>query len=185
VNIGEARVARQRIVLTLAIVALLGGITVIARRRGRPGDQAAGTAPDDAPSILVPPFRTVHAADRDSLGSGLARNVEGALTRLQGLAVQSWVRDPHTVPRSSSGPPTEDAAAVDLGRRLRSTYVLVGVVEHQDARTAIAVRLLRARDGTAVWSGTYWRDTTALTTFPSELAAAVAEALHLPSERRD
>ena len=183
-NIAHAGGSRRRIVLTFAIVVVLSAAASLAWHRVRPAHRATKSAPNNGtPSILVPPFRTVHAADRDPLGSRLAQDVEGALKQLQGLAVQSWVRDLHDA--SFSAAPTEDAAAVDLGRRLHSTYVLVGMVEHQTARTAIVVRLLRARDGTAVWSGTYWRDTTALTSFPSELAAAVAEALHLPLERRD
>ncbi len=129
---------------------------------------------DGMPSILVPPFRILNVADRTSLGSGLVRGVEGALTATEGLAVRPWTV---AVPEA----PTDDAAAVRAGRRLHTTYVLVGEVEGQADRTEIAIRLLRVRDGTPVWSGTYWRDLVALPAFPSELALDIADALRLPT----
>ena len=179
----------------LAAALLLATASWLAWQRS--ANPAGETAMQDGlPSILVPPFHTLNAADL-WLGAGLASDVEGALTGLRALGVRPWsLRGPSVVLPAASQAPTDDAAAVSVSRRLQTDYVLVGEIESQVARMEIAVRLLRVRDGTPVWSGIYWRDSASLPAFPSELSLAVAEALHVvpspclavaldPEHRRD
>ena len=131
-------------------------------------------------TILVFPFRSLNMSEQASLGAVLAEKVNSALTESHQLTVQSWDLSKLSASPSSIEAPTDEAAALRVGSRRPAGYILLGQFAQLGTRTEIVVRLLRVRDGHPVWSGTYWRDSSGMTAFPSELAQDVAEALGLP-----
>ena len=43
----------------------------------------------------------------------------------------------------------------DVGRALKSDYVLTGILQEADNRLRVSVQLVRAEDGTAMWGNHY------------------------------
>jgi DNA-binding winged helix-turn-helix (wHTH) protein/TolB-like protein/Flp pilus assembly protein TadD len=102
-------------------------------------------APPPARSIAVLPFRPIVASDRDeAIEMGMA---ETLITRLSALR-QIVVRPLSDVRKYSAL--DEDPAAV--GRKLNVDSVLDGSIQRSDDKVRVTVRMIRVRDGTAIWA---------------------------------
>ncbi len=65
----------------------------------------------------------------------------------------------------------------DVGRALKSDYVLTGILQEADNRLRVSVQLVRADDGSAIWGNHYDVARSDLLGLQDQLSRAVAEAL--------
>ncbi len=75
-------------------------------------------------------------------------------------------------------------ASVLTEETLDPEFRLKGSVRSKDARVVIAVQLVRKSEGLPVWSSTYWRTSTDITTLVEDVATGVAEAMYGEIARR-
>ena len=127
----------------------------------------------DSSRIAVLPFATSGDSGGRYFGVGLATEVERSLAKQQHLVIVPSNLDGGAAPNFQ----TNDSSLAVLGDRLGASHVLSGSIRRQGPRTEIVLRLVRTRDTLALWSGTYWRETSALHVLPADLTADVVEAL--------
>jgi hypothetical protein len=158
---------------------LLAGAVLFAMAGGdRIARPARGGRETLAPPVVALVWRSVGPEVDPWSGAGLEELVRRALAA-EGVAVRpTWdTRD--------TAPAADVKALASLGRRLDVAYTLGGTVGRHDRRSEIGMQLVRVRDGSPVWSSTFWRDQADLESLPSELAAAVGEVLKTEMRRRD
>ena len=158
-------------VLTIAVVLLLTNTFVW--RRG------AGLQSDDLDFAKVPP-RSVAVLplvnesgdpQQDYFSDGLSEELISDLTQIKGLKVigkTSSFRFRHS----------EDAPA-QIGAALGVANLIEGSVRQSGQRLRIVVDMIRAQDGTSVWSHTFERDLKDVFAIQSEIGGAVAAALKI------
>jgi TolB-like protein/DNA-binding winged helix-turn-helix (wHTH) protein/Flp pilus assembly protein TadD len=141
----------------LAGMAVLGAGLLMARLQW-PGPDADGTPLARKPSIAVLPFKAPpDQADGGVLAQDVAAELVAELARSPGLRVVST--------QSSFQFDVARTPLAEIGRALRSRYIVDGSVRRVGERLRIAVQLLDSQDGQLVWSASHWAD-------PSTLAAA-------------
>lgn len=153
-------------VLSLAIVLLLADRLVAHR-----GADAAGHAAIAQKSIAVLPLLNESDDPRqDYFSDGLSEELISALAQIESLKV---------IGRSSSfrfrGKDQDDTAAI--GAKLGVATLLEGSVRKQGDHVRIVASLVRAADGSAIWSQTYDRESKDLFAVQTDIATAVAGAL--------
>lgn len=117
--------------------------------------------------LAILPFQTVGTApDRSALGLGLADALITRLSLLHGLVVAplSLIR-------------RYEAGAVDpmqAARQLQADAVLEGTVQEADGLVRVSLRLIRARDGKALWTSTAESAANRLFALEDSLAEQVA-----------
>jgi TolB-like protein/DNA-binding SARP family transcriptional activator/tetratricopeptide (TPR) repeat protein len=141
---------------------------------GYAGFRTLSSAQETAPTMLaVLPFEASHGTDGD-FAEGLSDELIAQLARNRGLRV---------IGRTSAW--QYKGKAVDLrtiGRQLGAEYLVEGDVSQASDRMRVSVSLIRARDGTAMWSRVY-RATAQQTPFlRGTIGGAVVAALGLPEE---
>jgi adenylate cyclase len=148
------RARRRFVMVSAAVVALLGGATVIAwlvpwepTTEPASGERAALPLPDK-PSIAVLPFDNLSGdPEQEYLSDGIT---ESLITR---LATQP---DMFVIARTSSftykGKP---AKVQQIGRELGVRYVLEGSVQQAGERLRITVQLIEAATGKHLWAESY------------------------------
>ncbi len=109
-----------------------------------PGAAVAQTAT----SIAVLPFANASGnADQDAVTDGLTEEIAAALANVPGVDVGA---------RASAfrfkAPPRDLRA---IGEQLKKTHLVEGSVQKTDDRVRLTARLVRAADGTQLWSGEY------------------------------
>lgn len=121
-------------------------------------------------SIAVLPLSNV-SADDDELyfSDGISENLIAALSQFSGLKVIS--RNSAFRFRDSA----EDSTSI--GRKLGVAYLLGGSVRRAAGQVRIIVELIRADDGSTLWSQRYERPYTDLFALQDEIADTVAVAL--------
>jgi TolB-like protein/Tfp pilus assembly protein PilF len=126
----------------------------------------------DARSIAVLPL--VNASkdpDQQFFSDGLSENLINSLSRYAGLKVIGRISAFQF--RDSK----EDSATI--GRKLGVSYLLGGSVQHAGDIVRINASLIRAADGTTLWSDHYDRPYKNLFALQDEIALAVATALRV------
>lgn len=127
-----------------------------------------GQAPP-ARSLVVLPFKTAEAPARGGyFGAGVSEAVSDLLARDKTLRVlgRASARQFATVDRP-----------LDAARRLGVGYLLEGDVRVAEGRTDVQARLVRVRDGRAVWRARYQRPLADIFAVQNEIAAAVAQTV--------
>ena len=164
----------------VAVSILLGaGLAVVALRT------VDGQSPQ-APSIAVLPFADMSPGrDQEYFSDGVAEEILNALAQVEGLKVIG-----RTSSFSFKGR-NEDLRVI--GQRLGARALLEGSVRKDGARIRITAQLVRAADGSHLWSRTVDREFVDVFAVQSEIAQGVVEALRArlvpgpavaPAERR-
>ena len=163
---------RNRGLRVIVLAAVLIAAAAAGLRLGRPA--SAGTTPmSRTPSILVVPLSVSGNGTEPWSGSGLAEEIRVALASAG--AVQ--IRRAHASTVSQPVGASDSTGAATHARRAGADYVIIGSVGRNAGKSEIGLRLVRASNATTVWSGTFWRTSSDLSTFAADLAAAVTEAV--------
>ena len=178
---GRQRVTgRELVALALVLAATGAGLTAL---RGRSDDApdasssvptpALDGAPDGRPtSVAILPFADLSpAGDQAYFSEGLAEEVRGVLTRLDGLRVAS----------STSSLSIEDRRLppAEIGALLGVDHLVEGSVRRSQDRLRVEVRLVDARDGFDVWSERFEAETADVFAVQDSIARAVARAFQI------
>jgi len=125
-------------------------------------------APETRPvSIAVLPFDdTSDGADQAHLGEGIAAELIGSLSSVEGLRVASRT--------SAFASRARFSDAREFARSLDAEFLLHGSVHEAEGPVHLDARLVRVDDGSELWSGSYERS----------LAHRVVEALGLEPDER-
>ena len=139
--------------------------------RARPRRRAA-PSPEAAASIAVLPFADLSPAkDQDYFCDGIAEELLGALSAVEGLRVAA---------RGSSFQFKGQAVdSREVGRTLGVATLLEGSVRKAGNRVRISARLVSTRDGYQLWSEAFDRGLEDIFAIQEEIAQAVVRALQL------
>lgn len=162
-------------VLTLAVVLLLTN-TLVWRKGEVSRVEVAGVADAPAPvperSVAVLPLVNVGGArDQQYFSDGISENLISTLSQFEGLKV---------IGRSSSfrfRDGKEDSKAI--GGKLGVSHLLEGSVQRAGDRVRVNIELVRAADGSTVWTQRYDRPYQDLFALQDEIALAVGSALQV------
>ncbi|GAB3510417.1 winged helix-turn-helix domain-containing protein [Pseudoxanthomonas daejeonensis] len=157
----------------LAFVVLLLAVAAawLAGREGRiqPPAEARVSAAGE-PSLAVLPFADLsRARDQEYLADGLAEDILNQLARSQSLRVVGRTSSFSFKGRS------EDLRSI--GRKLGVDHLLEGSVRRDGDQLRVTAQLVRADDGTHLWSKTYARELRDVFAVQEEIAHDVAQAL--------
>ena len=125
---------------------------------------------DARPSVAVLPFADLSQAhDQEYLGDGLAEEILNQLAQVPALRVVG-----RTSSFSFKGK-NEDLRTI--GGKLGVAHLLEGSVRKDGNQLRLTAQLVRADDGTQLWSKTYARELHDVFTLQDEIARDVAQAL--------
>jgi TolB-like protein/DNA-binding winged helix-turn-helix (wHTH) protein len=138
--------------------------------RGDPSPKTTRAAETNQPSLAVLPFADLSATrDQEYLADGLAEEILNQLAQVPAIRV---------VGRSSSFSfkgRNEDLRVI--GQKLGVTHLLEGSVRKSEDRLRVTAQLIRADDGTHLWSKTYARELRDVFAIEDEISRDVARAL--------
>jgi serine/threonine-protein kinase len=139
-------------------------------RHVAPSTQAGVANHKAQPSLVVLPFENLSPdAEGDYFSDGLAEEIINALAQMSGLRV---------IARTSSFAfkgKREDIRKISA--TLDVTNVLEGSVRRYGSRVRVITQLIRAADGSRVWSERYDRELVDVFAMQDDIAAAIARAL--------
>ncbi len=165
---GMQRVSGTELVI-LAVVLAIGGAVALELGPAAPKTVAVSNAPEKSVAVL-PLINESGDPHQDYFSDGLSEELISALTQVQSLKV---------IGRSSSfrfrGHEQEDPAAIGL--KLGVATLLEGTVRKQGDQVRIVASLIRAADGSAMWSQTYDRELKDVFVVQADIATSVAAAL--------
>ena len=158
-------------VLALAVVLLLANTFVWRRGAGAAGNIGSGAAGMSLKSIAVLPLLNESGdASQDYFSDGLSEELISALGQVHALKV---------IGRNSSfqfrGRAQDDTAGI--GAKLGVATLLEGTVRKQGDQVRIVASLIKASDGSQLWSQTYERQLKDVFAVQSDIATSVATAL--------
>jgi serine/threonine protein kinase len=157
----------------VAVAAALGviGVCVWYFLGGTAATPVASMAPATAPpSLAVLPFDDLSQAhDQEYLADGLAEEILSRLAQVRSLRLIS-----RTSSFSFKGK-NEDSRVI--GRQLGVTHLLEGSVRKDGDQLRISTQLIKASDGTNLWSKTYAREFKDVLLVQDEISRDVATAL--------
>jgi len=153
----------------IAAIAVVVGISVF-DRQGSTRDAVATAATNAEVSLAVLPFADLSAArDQEYLCEGMADEIINQLAQIPALRLVG-LRSTLTFKGRN-----EDLRAI--GEKLGVEHLLDGTIRKDGNRLRIAAQLLRARDGTPLWSKVYDREQRDVFKVQEEIARDVAQAL--------
>lgn len=162
-------------VLAIAVVLLLANTFVWRKGAGlqpQSAEIAAALAKVPAKSIAVLPLVNESGdSKQDYFADGLSEELISDLTRIHALKVIGAGSSFQF--RNSKESPAQ------IGAKLGVAQLLEGRVRKQGDRMRIMVDLIRAKDGSEVWSQTYDRELKDIFAVQSDIAQAVAAALKI------
>jgi TolB-like protein/tetratricopeptide (TPR) repeat protein len=124
----------------------------------------------DALSVAVLPFADMSAEkNQEYFSEGIAEELRDALAKVPGLRVTGRI--------SSSQVRGEDFGRI--GKKLNVATILQGSVRKQGNRAKIGVQLIKAADGSQLWSETFEREMNDILAVQEEIARAVIGALKI------
>lgn len=167
------------IALGAAAIVVLAGFTgwYVYRRKAPAGSGAASDAivADKTPTLAVVPFENLGNASDAYFADGMTDEISSRLGSLSGLRVigrqsmRGYANTTKTIPQ--------------IGKELGVTYLLTGTVRWDrsgaKSRVRVSPALLRATDGTEVWSEPYEDQLTGVFQLQTKVAERVAQALQL------
>ena len=174
--VSPAHGSRLRGALTGAIVALalvIGAVSIYWMRSAPPAARAdPAPATRGTATIAVMPFVDLsEGKDHGYLSDGLAEELIDLLAKIPELRV--------TARASSFAFRDQQVSMAEIGDRLNVVNVLEGSVRTSGSRLKFTVQLVRAHDGTLIWSETYDRELKDIFEIQENVAAAVVDALKL------
>jgi serine/threonine protein kinase/Tfp pilus assembly protein PilF len=127
-------------------------------------------APAPAPSIAILPFLNLSAdPENDYFCDGLAEELIGVLTRIEGLRVAAW--------NSAFRFHGKDVDIRDAGQRLGVNAVLEGSLRKSANRIRVNAKLLSVKDGQTLWSERYDSELADVFAIQEQIAGAIAQQL--------
>ena len=179
---GQQRITTPEFVIVTLLLLLGGGAFWYYQRTSEGGHDAAPTAAntvgppassavsDARPSLAVLPFADLsQARDQEYLGDGLAEEILNQLAQVPALRLIG-----RTSSFSFKGK-NEDLRTI--GEKLGVAHLLEGSVRKDGDQLRITAQLVRADDGTHLWSKTYARELRDLFAVQDDIARDVAQAL--------
>jgi TolB-like protein/DNA-binding winged helix-turn-helix (wHTH) protein/Tfp pilus assembly protein PilF len=175
----EAIPARRpkSVLAVFAVSAVLLGVAVVTvlvwLGRGQPDEAVAVRTPQ---SIAVLPFVDMSAEqDQAHFADGLSEEILNQLAHADALRV---------IARTSSFSFRDQNVDIKtIAQRLAVSHVLEGSVRKSGERVRITAQLIDASNSAHIWSETYDRDVHDIFGVQSEIAGAVADALHIKLRR--
>jgi TolB-like protein/DNA-binding winged helix-turn-helix (wHTH) protein/thioredoxin-like negative regulator of GroEL len=155
------------VALSLAVLTVI--VLLLLRGREQP---AAETTAHGPPSIAVLPFVDMSTEqDQEHFAAGLSEEILNLLAHSDNLKVIA-----RTSSFSFKG---QNADVQTIAQRLAVTHVLEGSVRKSGERLRITAQLIDGASSAHVWSETYDRDIQDVFGVQREIAAAVADAMHV------
>ena len=156
-----------------ALLAASSGMTSPGSAGSSVAKQARAPAPEEStPSIAVLPFaNSSRDADDEYFSDGLAEEIINALTQVAGLKVIA-----RTSAFAFKGK-NEDIRKI--AETLGVSCVLEGSVRRAGPRLRVTAQLIRAEDGTHLWSQRYESQLTDVFAIQDEISAAIVKELRL------
>jgi TolB-like protein/tetratricopeptide (TPR) repeat protein len=181
---GHQRVTTLELAILTLLLLLGGGAFWYYQRANEGGNDAAATTakatgppalsavPDARPSLAVLPFADLSQAhDQEYLGDGLAEEILNQLAQVPALRLVG-----RTSSFSFKGK-NEDLRTI--GAKLGVAHLLEGSVRKDGNQLRVTAQLVRADDGTYLWSKTYARELRDVFAVQDEIARDVAQALSI------
>jgi len=179
---GQQRITTPEFVIVTLLLLLGGGAFWYYQRASEGGDGAAPTTasttgtpatsavPDARPSLAVLPFADLSQAhDQEYLADGLAEEILNQLAQVPALRLVG-----RTSSFSFKGK-NEDLRTI--GAKLGVAHLLEGSVRKDGNQLRVTAQLVRADDGSHLWSKTYPRELRDVFKVQDEIARDVAQAL--------
>ena len=170
---------RPRRILALTAIVSVCGLVLLVLWRELPRARLPASAAE-LKSIAVLPLKTIGMNPEDEyLGLGLADALITQLGRTQRMAIR-----PISAVQSYANGKFDDP--LSIGRQLGVEAVLLGSIHRDDQTVRVTLRLLRVKDGVALWSGKFdqkFSDIFAMQDSISEQVAAMGPQLS-DEERR-
>jgi TolB-like protein/Tfp pilus assembly protein PilF len=166
--IGSPRFSRGRVAALLAGVGLLAALPGLGWYAWKRGREAAPTA--ETASIAVLPFADLSPNhDQDYFSDGVAEEILGALSRVEGLKVPGrascfWFKG-------------KNAEASEIASKLGVAHLLQGSVRRSGKKLRVTAEVTRVAGGERLWSQTFNREEADVLAVQDEIAQAVVEAL--------
>ncbi len=181
---GEQSVTRVELAVLTLLMLLGGGVLWIYGNRSDPVTDGAGTVPaapveapsvapsDSRPSIAVLPFVNMSPEkDQEYFSDGLSEQMLDVLAKVPQLRV---------IARTSSFSfKDKEVDAATIARTLGVSHLLEGSVRKSGNRLRISAKLVRASDGSQLWSETYDRNLEDIFKVQDEIAGAVVAQLRV------
>lgn len=121
-------------------------------------------------SVAVLPFRDLSGdADRDWFVEGVTEEIQSRLVQTPDLRVVSRL--------TAAGFREQQGALADKARNLGVAHILDGSVRREDGRVRVTVELVRASDGSQIWSQIYDRPASDVISIQEDIAFRIASAL--------
>jgi TolB-like protein/DNA-binding SARP family transcriptional activator/Tfp pilus assembly protein PilF len=141
-------------------------------RTGGPTTVVAAT-PTSALALAVLPFANLSIEpDQDFFSDGLTDEITSALAKVPDLKI---------VARTSAFEfKGQNRNIRTIGEQLGATHLIEGSVRRAGDRVRITVQLIRADDGTRIWSDDFDRQLTDIFTIQEDIARAIASSLSVP-----
>jgi eukaryotic-like serine/threonine-protein kinase len=161
-------------IVAAAVAAVLVGAAFLYWMRSTPSSGAGpgAMAEETTAAIAVLPFIDLsEGKDHGYLSDGLSEELIDLLTKVPELRV--------TARASSFAFRDQQAPIATIAEQLNVANVLEGSVRTSGNRLKFTVQLVRARDGTVIWSETYDRELKDIFEIQENVAAAVVDALKL------
>lgn len=124
-----------------------------------------------SPVLAVLPLRPLGDARGADFADGLSEELINLLARIDGLRVTSLT--------SSFQFRDADTALPEIAQRLGATHLLEGSVRQDGEQLRIALRLVEATGGQAIWTETYDREFRDIFAVQDSIARSVGETLQL------
>lgn len=181
---GEQSVTRIELAVLTLLLSLGGGVLWLYGHRSDPanvGLEAVPAAPvrtpsvatsDPRPSIAVLPFANMSPEkDQEYFSDGLSEQMLDVLAKVPQLRV---------IARTSSFSfKDKEVDAATIARTLGVSHLLEGSVRRSGSHLRISAKLVRASDGSQLWSETYDRNLEDIFKIQDEIAGAVVAQLRV------
>jgi TolB-like protein/DNA-binding SARP family transcriptional activator len=158
-------------VVAIAIL-LLVSVAPSTAPSGRPPTVLAATS-NSAIALAVLPFANLSTEqDQEFFSDGLTDEIASALARVPDLRI---------VARTSAFEfKGKNRNITTIGEQLGATHLIEGSVRRAGDRVRVTLQLIRADDGTRIWSDDYDRQLTDIFAIQEDIARAVASSLSVP-----
>jgi TolB-like protein len=181
---GDSKATTGRLdwVLISALIVVIGlvsyqqlapnGATTAQPQTGVEAAKAAAASPAGAISLAVLPFANMSGdASQEFFSDGITEEITSALVKIPDLRV---------VARTSAFEfKGQNRNIQNIGQQLNASHLIEGSVRKQGERVRITVQLIKAADGTHVWSENYDRQLTDIFAIQEEIARSIATSFNM------
>jgi TolB-like protein/DNA-binding SARP family transcriptional activator/cytochrome c-type biogenesis protein CcmH/NrfG len=169
---GVAWVAGGLAAVTAIAILLLVSVAPSTAPSGRPPTVVAATQ-TAAIALAVLPFANLSSEqDQEFFSDGLTEEITSALAKIPDLSV---------VARTSAFEfKGQNRNIRTIGEQLGATHLIEGSVRKAGDRVRITVQLIKADDGTDLWTESYDRQLTDIFAIQEDIARAIATSLRMP-----